>query len=165
MMITLFLSETPQQDSLSWAKIVLKKHFGVKNPTFLIGRNGKPYLENSPLFFNLSHSGNLLILAVATQEVGIDVQEKREKHYSSIQSRLTLAEQKEDFFRLWTAKESYVKYRGETLASLLKTLTFEQGVLYENGERAQVCLSFIEEEFYTVCICTHEQEEISLRIL
>ena len=36
---------------------------------------GKPFYQNGP-FFNISHSGKYVIMAVANNEVGVDIEEK-----------------------------------------------------------------------------------------
>ena len=60
----------------------------------------------------------------------------------------------EDFFKVWTAKESYIKYRGQTLAALFNKLTFKRDTLFLNGNPLSETLCFSELEGCTVCICT-----------
>ena len=108
------------------------------------GENGKPYAENADVNFNISHSGNLVVCAVHDKPVGIDVEQLRsielkvakrvytddelfylfgfhpaEEDFSSMPGEKMLRR----FFDLWTAKEAYLKYTGEGIASELKTLT------------------------------------------
>lgn len=105
-----------------------------------IGEQGKPYLKDYPeLYFNLSHSGEYVALAVSDREVGIDVQEKRsvkenmakrvlaqqeyeqyqvlrEQGAESFQVQEKVADMAQDwFFRCWCAKESYGKLTGKGL--------------------------------------------------
>lgn len=97
---------------------------------------GKPILASDhhcpPLQFNLSHSGNWLLLAVTLQTpVGIDLEELRPvaelepltrrffsaREHQSIQ-RLPEAEQLSAFFQHWTAREACLKATGEGLTKL-----------------------------------------------
>lgn len=86
---------------------------------------GKPYLADYPdLYFNLSHSGNVAVCAVADCEVGMDVQvygkgrEAVAKRFFTGQEQEMLQRAKEEgrfeevFFSLWSIKESYLKYTG-----------------------------------------------------
>ena len=79
--------------------------------------NGKPYLTDGDIRFNLSHSGELAAVAVADQEVGIDVQEVRELHDAAALARRILApaEAGSDLLRAWARKEAVVKATGEGL--------------------------------------------------
>ena len=55
---------------------ILMKH-GINNPEIKISDNGKPYID-SQLRFNLSHSGNYVVLAIDPYHpIGIDIQENR----------------------------------------------------------------------------------------
>ncbi|HWZ46268.1 MAG TPA: 4'-phosphopantetheinyl transferase superfamily protein [Candidatus Saccharimonadales bacterium] len=114
---------------------------------FRTEKNGKPELaENSrrpSLRFNLSHSGELALLAVTEgQIVGVDVELHRAdfagediaRRFFSEQEASKLcalpAEQKvEAFFNCWTRKEAYVKAIGEGLSLPLDSfdLTFAPG--------------------------------------
>jgi 4'-phosphopantetheinyl transferase len=96
--------------------------------------HGKPYLEPEPgcrsLSFNLSHSGDFVLIAVANnREVGVDVEKIRpeidleriaRRFFSpgEVESLTSLAEalRPTAFFRCWTRKEAYVKARGGGLA-------------------------------------------------
>ena len=46
-------------------------------PELVAGGQGKPRLKEDNVFFSLSHSGNWAACAVAKQELGLDIQEKR----------------------------------------------------------------------------------------
>jgi 4'-phosphopantetheinyl transferase len=101
---------------------------------FSFGRYGKPALTegftNHTINFNLSHSGEFMLLAVTSgREVGIDIElvnqefattEVAERFFShreilSLRSQATQL-QTEGFFNCWTRKEAYIKARGEGLS-------------------------------------------------
>lgn len=101
----------------------------------ILGAHGKPYLAGrNDLFFNLSHSGKIVLCAVSDQEIGADVQIIRsagdalmrrvcpEEEYAAL-AALPEQERQALFFRLWTAKESYLKWRGTGLLGNPGTLT------------------------------------------
>lgn len=137
---------------------------GVENPTFGHNANGKPFLQNASLFFNLSHSG-VTAVAVSDREIGLDVQRREKRRLSAIQNRLTAAERKEDFFELWTAKEAYVKYCGGTLAAMLPALEYRDGTLLEHGTPAPVSLFRTELCGCALCACTRFAEPAELILL
>lgn len=106
---------------------------------FATGPHGKPALvlaESEPaLTFNLSHSADLVLCAVAVgRAVGVDVELMKEAgrdllelaraQFSSDESvalqGMARGELTEAFYRCWTLKEAYVKARGEGLAFPLK---------------------------------------------
>ncbi len=94
---------------------------------------GKPALDGeegeSGLRFNISHSGDLLLVAVCRgRDVGVDVEEVRTdidfqavaaRYFSPAERealrRLPLSEQPAAFYRCWTRKEAYIKGRGAGL--------------------------------------------------
>jgi 4'-phosphopantetheinyl transferase len=97
-----------------------------------VGDHGKPRLAEpvADLRFNLSHSGDLALCAVAVgREVGIDVEAVRADRAGDDIARrffapaevaalaaLSPALRVEAFFACWTRKEAYVKARGAGLA-------------------------------------------------
>lgn len=133
---------------------VLREYYGVDRPQFEIGAHGKPRLSTGTPCFNLTHSGNVTAVAVSKREVGLDLQFRKERDFTALSKRMTPAEREEDFYRVWTAKEAYVKYLGSSLAEEYPSLQFHGGVLYRNGEHTGVSLFFRETEEYVLCLCT-----------
>ncbi|MGL4696426.1 4'-phosphopantetheinyl transferase family protein [Enterococcus larvae] len=100
---------------------------------------GKPQFKNSPFHFSISHSGNWLLCAWSNQLVGIDVEKvevipdyldiaKQFFHpceYENLKQK-NPAKQLQDFYKLWTAKESYVKYSGEGLSCPLSSFFIDE---------------------------------------
>jgi 4'-phosphopantetheinyl transferase len=100
------------------------------------GAFGKPFLRSGDLRFNLSHSGELALLAVASGvEVGVDIEEIRtledaatiaERFFSPGESgklRTVLGSDAVEvaFFNCWTRKEAFIKALGEGLSHPLDT--------------------------------------------
>ena len=72
--------ETDKKQELI-AGYLLKEYLGVENDAQLvISKNGKPMLVDARKHFNLSHSGKYVVLAIADQEVGIDIERVRPYH-------------------------------------------------------------------------------------
>ncbi len=109
---------------------------------FEVGDHGKPRIEGLPashdpaLSFNLSHSGDLAVLAVSRDgEVGVDVERVRDIDLRIARRYFTGREAEEiaaaesshqlaAFFRVWTAKEAVVKATGEGIRRGLDTFEF-----------------------------------------
>ena len=142
----------------AFTEAVLKREYKIDCHVFKSTKHGKPYLENPPVRFNLTHSGKLTALAAGECEVGLDAAECKERNLAALSKRLTPAERSEDFFRLWTAKEAYVKYNGATLAEKLPRLEFRGGALYEDGAPVPVNLCFFRIENYQLALCSARPE-------
>ena len=101
---------------------------------FELGAYGKPRLANEQnkygIRFNLSHSGELALIAIARyREVGVDIEfmrpdfaidEVAEHFFSAAEVKKFCAIAPElktqAFFNCWTRKEAYIKARGEGLS-------------------------------------------------
>jgi 4'-phosphopantetheinyl transferase len=96
---------------------------------FAVRAQGKPYLTDVGLRFNLAHSDDLAVVAVARDvEVGVDVERLRPvadglslaaRYFAPDEARALAAlpadERDEAFLRLWTSKEAVLKATGEGL--------------------------------------------------
>ena len=111
--------------------------------TISVGEHGKPdFTKASGWHYNLSHSGEYVMLGIADSAIGVDIQEIKgiksgladrffhtdEKEYLDRIKRsnakgIDSDEYLQAFFRIWCLKESYVKYTGMGLGQGLDTFT------------------------------------------
>jgi 4'-phosphopantetheinyl transferase len=113
---------------------------------FEYGSHGKPAIDRrfgSPIAFNVSHSGELALIACSRRgALGVDIEEVRpmadaddiaSRFFSPREAErfrtLPPAVRNEAFFRCWTRKEAYVKAVGDGLACPLDgfDVTFAPG--------------------------------------
>lgn len=110
---------------------------------FATEAQGKPYLLYPPVnvFFNLSHSGNWVVLALTHQgPIGVDIETPRKRSYLQIAHRyfhqtevLQLeatsdAEQKNLFLQFWTLKEAFFKALGGGISTGLDKIAFHLSI-------------------------------------
>lgn len=142
------------------------------------GENGKPYASNfSKLYFNLSHSQNLVICVISKKQVGVDVEfikeytvsEKLKSFFSNLEWKYiqSFENKAHPFYELWTLKESYLKYLGVGLKKSLKSfeivLNNKAHSVIEKGKIMPIFLqSFEFESLYRVSICSHFNKPIIL---
>lgn len=124
---------------------------------------GKPYIGGNPLFISLTHSGRHAAIATDTVPVGVDSECLRGRSHESVLKRFSERERAEisserDFLIHWTAREAYIKMRGETLASTLKRIEFFGGKIYLDGN-GQPCSvrHFFLDGGRVLGVCTQEE--------
>lgn len=140
-----FLVEEPRRQFI-FGRALLRQLLGACLNTapsalsFYYRPRGKPVLEQSAscgdLSFNLSHSGQLVVIALARdREVGVDLEWFHshtdwsllaERIFSVRELReirsLPVSKQREAFFNGWTRKEAYLKATGEGLADDVRAI-------------------------------------------
>jgi 4'-phosphopantetheinyl transferase len=90
---------------------------------FAYGEKEKPHLVAGELSFNLSHSGDVVVLAVSNFEVGIDVEQVKSRQsmlelaerFFSLQEQMCIKNSSnplQAFYQIWVAKEAYLKALG-----------------------------------------------------
>ena len=119
------------------------------NEKFFYNQYGKPYLKNK--YFNISHADNYLLLGIADEEIGVDMQKitfkkNVEKLFSEEEQNLLKTAKEKMFTRYWVLKESYAKYLGVGISKkILQEAIIKKDVyFYEyedlNGYMIAVCL-------------------------
>lgn len=91
---------------------------------YVYGVHGKPYIKGNPLYFNVSHCGNVILSAFASEEIGVDIEIVR-KFNNAVPRRFFTDEERDymdmsfdeaeadrRFFEIWTAKEAFLKLLG-----------------------------------------------------
>jgi 4'-phosphopantetheinyl transferase len=110
---------------------------------FVAGPNGKPSFPEGPeIHFNISHSGQWAVCAIANKSVGVDVERMRRvnpglaERFFSPDEVATLRGlpselQAEKFIQLWTLKESFLKAIGRGLTRNLNSFSIsDQGAMF-----------------------------------
>ena len=111
--------------------------------SFTQSNKGKPY-ANVPLQFSVSHSGNFVLCAVSEHPIGADVEQIKPFRAGMVARYFTKAEADfvwggspapdgnvtdrdvcARFYRVWTAKESYVKMTGTGISTDLLQVTYD----------------------------------------
>jgi len=128
-------------------RIALKEMYEITDIVeFSYEDKGKPLLRDYPgVHFNLSHSGNIAACIVADNKVGVDVQQitaVSEKVAKRVLTKAEFAEYKnsqtpdEYFCKVWTIKESFLKYSGQGITMELKEISADtlQDTLTFKGE-------------------------------
>ncbi|WP_278044718.1 4'-phosphopantetheinyl transferase family protein [Shewanella maritima] len=141
-------------------RILLSRHSDIapQQWRFEYGKHGKPRLtdaqfKHSGISFNLSHSGDWFMIAIACMNnpnqlassgdcqpimLGADIERLRSRtdihailnnYFSELEitqlQQLPESEQRQRFFDLWALKESFIKAEGSGLALSLKSFAFD----------------------------------------
>ena len=121
-------------------RLLLRHYAGAEHPRdirFSYGEQRKPYLANSDLRFNLSHTRDLALFAFAREiDLGIDVENAHVSDDLDAVAKQNFAPAEHDalralsqneriraFYRCWTRKEALLKAEGSGLFRALDTFT------------------------------------------
>ncbi len=141
---------------------------GLLPEKILIEKNehGKPFIQGQENFkYNISHSGDMVMLAYSTQELGADIEKLRDKDIRVAKRCFCKSEydyvigspQDDDkavaerFFRVWTMKEAYLKYSGKGISVPLSS--FEVDAIYKcvKGETVKYYTGKVDNYIYAIC--------------
>ncbi len=136
--------------------------------SFAYGAHGKPYLNDAEgFYFNLSHSGETVLLAVSDAEIGCDVERIRHANDRLIR-RVAAPEEYARFSacagderdvlltRLWVAKESYLKACGEGITTDPAAIRIEFGTepgVFRDGNPVPYALREGAADGYRYAVC------------
>ncbi|MBQ6702106.1 MAG: hypothetical protein IJN17_04040 [Clostridia bacterium] len=102
---------------------------------FSIEKNGKPYVEDEPFYFSLSHSGDYAVCAISDAPIGVDIEQETEL---SEKFRKRFADSIVD----WTKKEAKGKLTGNGFFD-----TTEDSFVYTHKK----------EDGYIITVCSDEK--------
>lgn len=91
---------------------------------------GKPYTV-SPLHFNVSHTSNLALIAVAAAPVGVDLELSTRTVHNEEKLRQRIGPGGESVLNGWVTKEAVLKWKGTGIAGGMK------GVIWGNDGKVQ----------------------------
>lgn len=159
----------------------LAKHID-RQPQSLVferGEHGKPVLASdafiADLQFNLSHAGDWVVLAIATDRVGVDVEyTPRNNDVMAIADRyffgseinelrsFSVDEQRQRFFDYWTLKEAYMKARGEGISLGLSNFGFSVKNNSNISINMNACLNDSPSNWHFFCVTPDTDYRLAL---
>ncbi|SMC86753.1 4'-phosphopantetheinyl transferase family protein [Sporomusa malonica] len=143
----------------------LKKEHGITEKiNWGFGENGKPYLSDYPdIFFNISHCKCGVVCAISNEDIGIDIEEvgvyeeEVAKYICNVSEYNSLKNSNEkvfDFCKLWTVKESVLKFTGEGICTDLKNVL--------NNIHLNIETVWASDHRYVISICKKMKENSTI---
>lgn len=148
--------------SYDFIKEVFSRFYGLSNVEFKYNYFNKPSLKNHEFKFNISHSGQILIMAVDTDYIGIDIEQIRTIDINP--TFLSKTEQKYlenknlyEFYKIWTIKESFTKNLGLGLSLDFKDFTVDLAKPYIVFNNKKFYYHYFNFENYIISICSENR--------
>lgn len=114
------------------------------NPIWKLNSYGKPYIEGWDKDFSISHTRDISVVAVASEAIGIDIEDigrdidlekfKRTKFLNFDEGAY---DNKEEFLMRFTALEAYLKYIGKGFHKDARTISVRKvndGIVIDDGK-------------------------------
>ncbi len=168
-------SETLKRKDSVAAKALLcelfERQFGLTDFTVDCDKNGKPFIIDCDICFNLSHSGNMVLCALGDEKVGCDVQEIKQynpkvaKRFFSRNEYELLGKSNNkafDFTKMWVLKESALKFSGEGVSGGLDRYDFSEYYNKDSFSSAGLCFNILEITGYVISICSEKGSVLKL---
>ncbi|PTT39474.1 4-phosphopantetheinyl transferase [Chryseobacterium sp. HMWF028] len=137
----------------------LKAYYNISEVEMGTLPNKKPYLKDHQLHFNISHSKDLVVCAIAEYPLGIDIEFNDPKvSYLDFKFQMTDKEfqeihESEDkingFFTYWTRKEAVIKAHGAGMMLPLDTFEVIKDKCMIEGERFFTREVFIHKDYHS----------------
>ena len=116
-------------------RYALIEEYGIDEKVeFEFGPYGKPFIKGMPeLQFSLSHTAGGIACALANFPVGVDIADVDERNLDCVSSAMNIFEQQainrsndkaRTFARLWSMKESFLKYVGTGIDEKISYINF-----------------------------------------
>lgn len=133
---------------------------GGANPIWKLNSYGKPYIEGWDKDFSISHARDISVVAVASEAIGIDIEDigrdidlekfKRTKFLNFDEGAY---DNKEEFLMRFTALEAYLKYLGKGFYKDARTISVRKdggGIVIDDGSLIKA--ETIKDGGYTISI-------------
>lgn len=145
------------------AKMTVSQTYQIPLPElhFTKDEKGKYHTGREDVHFNVSHAGDYVACAVSSRPVGIDIEQHVPRDFLLFQTLWSEEEKRqyalqdaETFYALWTAKESYGKYKGFGLhPSLAQTTIRQDGSIHHAGAEQARIIPFSLTSHYSAAVC------------
>lgn len=152
---TLSVSETSKKSYNFLNKLLLEKN--IENISIKRNLYRKPFLKGNEIYFNISHTENLICIAMSQFEVGVDIESKERKISNLLLKKYSYSDC-ESFIRAWTRYEAYVKLKGTGFNGLPRDLGINEEVFLKTQYLN------LSHKTYLISIASFEKEEIEFSV-
>lgn len=161
-----YVSETNKLRGMV-AGLLLRYAFGDKEVEYT--PTGKPYIADERKF-NLSHSADLVVLAVSDAEIGVDIEKIAQKDIKSaircccMEEMIWLSNGFSDkgFFEIWVGKESVMKATGQGFYTDPKTVCAVPYTKTSESNGKTWYLNWVNQGDYACCVACEKDDEIEV---
>ncbi|SMO55422.1 4'-phosphopantetheinyl transferase [Chryseobacterium rhizoplanae] len=137
----------------------LRTYYNIPDVEIGVLPNKKPYLKGHNLHFNISHSKELVVCAIAEYPLGIDIEYNDPKiSYHDFTFQMTPNEIQEiqdaedemnGFFTYWTRKEAVIKAHGAGMILPLESFEIANDECIIEDEKFFIKKIFIHEDYHS----------------
>lgn len=123
----------------------------------IYNKYGKPYLSDNSLYFNISHSDNIVVCVLHESEIGIDIERQSNKiELTDFKQQMTDDEWMKiisspnrflAFYKYWTEKEAVIKNIGKGLSIPLKSFVINNNSTQIENQTIYTRQIFIDEDY------------------
>jgi 4'-phosphopantetheinyl transferase len=143
---------------------IAAEQYGISAPEIRLTEYGKPYITAADaLHFNISHSGDHVVLAMSDAPVGVDIEQRMPIEWQQISQ--TFGEKEREmldkagdpiscFYRIWTMREAFAKADGRGIPLFDEEqpdIDYERGIVAHCGKTWYLAAAEIGS--YSVCVC------------
>lgn len=102
---------------------LLKRFYKIENFE-IVYENKKPKLKNDEIYFNISHSKDIILIAFNDSSVGVDIEQKKERDFKKLSDYYNVQfKNKEDFYEFWTRLEAEIKLQKPVIDIITRDFT------------------------------------------
>ena len=138
-------SSARKRSAFAWTCLekILFKHKGLvlNNDLIEYNNHGKPFIKNNPIFFNISHSSDYIVIGISDSDIGVDIErvvsKERADHLIQrfnqeyIDAYNNTSDKQAFFTKCWILMEAYSKMTGTGLSfKLIKDYTSSNNVFF-----------------------------------
>ena len=132
------------------------KLWGIPGDDLVFGENGAPAVKSGGVHLSLSHSGDYAMLGISTKALGVDIERMQPEAMHLAEHFFTEGEKHsmhsasspmEEFFRIWSRKECFIKREGLRDLREIDTLSPVDGAQFYD---------FTLDGYSCVCYCAED---------
>ncbi len=129
-------------------EILLSELLEMNSIKYTYNEYGKPFIKDSNIFFNISHSYDYVACVISEKQIGIDIEMIREVPLNTINQFATAKEKEyisdsyERLFQIYTLKEAYFKMLGTNLNNIFDVEFIINGDTIESNKNSINIIQF-----------------------